>query len=194
QKQKAEGSFGGTTKDAVKAFQKAHGLTANGVVNEATWKAIQSEYYQTATYTDQSVTMRGPFADFLANRGDPYGYRIINKGTANHQGQDFKSGGVSNIPILATISGTVVSANYMGARGNTVIIQSSQNPNVYVVLQHLASMNVVPGMSVGAGEQVGIMGDTGVGTGVHLHMEVLIDPPFNEDKTSVTSLGYSMNP
>jgi hypothetical protein len=32
--------FGATTKTAVQAFQKAHGLTANGIVAAATWKAL----------------------------------------------------------------------------------------------------------------------------------------------------------
>ena len=192
--QRADGDFGPTTLAKVIEFQKSYGgLRTDGVVDMATWNAIQSEYYRTATYTDQSIAMGNPLANMF--RGDPYGYRIIEEGSSNHQGQDFRTGGASGvISVMSAMNGTVVSANYMGARGNTVVIQSSQNSDVYVVLQHLASMDVSVGASVKTGQQVGIMGSTGVGSGVHLHMEVLINPKFNDDKTSVTSPGYSMNP
>lgn len=38
----ADGSFGNKTLEAVKAFQKAHGLTVDGVVGQKTWDALNS--------------------------------------------------------------------------------------------------------------------------------------------------------
>lgn len=41
----ADGSFGRQTEKAVKAFQKNHGLPADGIVNEATMKALEEKLY-----------------------------------------------------------------------------------------------------------------------------------------------------
>jgi murein DD-endopeptidase MepM/ murein hydrolase activator NlpD len=38
---------------------------------------------------------------------------------------------------------------------------------------HLSSISVSQGQSVSQGEQLGIIGDTGYSTGVHLHFEVI---------------------
>lgn len=42
-KKKIDGDFGGGTEAAVKAFQKAKGLTVDGVVGPKTWKALFKE-------------------------------------------------------------------------------------------------------------------------------------------------------
>ena len=50
-----DGDFGTRTQAAVKAFQKDHGLTADGVVGAKTWEALEQPM-KAATYT---VTIRG---------------------------------------------------------------------------------------------------------------------------------------
>ena len=51
----ADGDFGSKTTEAVKAFQKDRGLTADGVVGAKTWEALEQPM-KAATYT---VTIRG---------------------------------------------------------------------------------------------------------------------------------------
>lgn len=46
----ADGDFGNETLEAVKAFQKDHGLTVDGVVGEKTWKAMDKN--ETVVYYD----------------------------------------------------------------------------------------------------------------------------------------------
>lgn len=59
--------------------------------------------------------------------------------------------------------------------GNAVLIRhTGAFSNVYTYYSHLATVNVVPGQTVSAGQAIGRVGATGVVTGVHLHFEILI--------------------
>lgn len=49
----ADGDFGNETIEAVKAFQKDHGLTVDGIVGEKTWKAMDKN--ETVVYYDVVV-------------------------------------------------------------------------------------------------------------------------------------------
>jgi len=74
--------------------------------------------------------------------------------------------------IIASDSGTVVVASYGwgGGYGNHVIIDHG---NGYQTLYgHLSQIDVKPGQVVTRGQHIGIMGTTGISTGVHLHFEI----------------------
>ena len=51
----ADGSFGAETEVAVKAFQRDHSLTADGVVGKATWEALETGKIELYTVTIQHV-------------------------------------------------------------------------------------------------------------------------------------------
>jgi murein DD-endopeptidase MepM/ murein hydrolase activator NlpD len=86
----------------------------------------------------------------------------------------------SNYTIKAADNGVVVSAGFNSdGYGNKVIID--HNNGYRTLYAHLDSINVSVGETVVAGEQIGVMGQTGEATGVHLHLEVykngsLVDP------------------
>ena len=50
------GNFGPKTEEAVKAFQKANGLTADGIVGDGTWNKIMGETTSTPTPTPVAAT------------------------------------------------------------------------------------------------------------------------------------------
>lgn len=76
-------------------------------------------------------------------------------------------------PVISAAAGEVIVAKgsgWNGGYGNYVVIK---HPNgTQTLYAHLASVSVTVGMQVGVGRQVGIIGNTGRSTGVHLHFEV----------------------
>jgi murein DD-endopeptidase MepM/ murein hydrolase activator NlpD len=82
-------------------------------------------------------------------------------------------------PILAAMSGTVVSASYSSIYGNYVIINHG---NGYQTLYgHMQKILAQKGQIVNQGSKIGLVGSTGYSTGPHLHFSVykngrLIDP------------------
>jgi len=88
-------------------------------------------------------------------------------------------------PILAAGSGTVVSADwglYTEAPGNrndpygqAVVVRHDfgyQDQTLFTIYAHMSEIKVVAGQHVAAGDVLGLVGDTGVTTGPHLHFEV----------------------
>lgn len=91
-----------------------------------------------------------------------------------HRGVDYV--GERGSPVLSAADGIIVisdnktlHSNY----GNTVLIQ---HKNGYQTLYaHLESSDAKVGSWVKAGQVIGVIGDTGKATGVHLHFEVIKD-------------------
>jgi murein DD-endopeptidase MepM/ murein hydrolase activator NlpD len=75
--------------------------------------------------------------------------------------------------IAAATSGTVVFAggNACCSYGLYVVIVSPDG--IETLYAHLSSIHVSPGETVAQGQSVGIIGDSGYSTGVHLHFEVI---------------------
>ena len=103
---------------------------------------------------------------------DKYGARIdpISGEQAFHAGLDFA--GNTNDPIYATMSGTVMVAEFNnGGLGNVIWIKHD-NDNYFSAYAHLETFNVSAGDKVTKGQQIGGMGTTGYSTGVHLHFVI----------------------
>lgn len=99
-----------------------------------------------------------------------------------HHGVEFVN--PEGTPILATAPGSIIYAgtdkdvvvgpnvNYYG---NVVVQQLERRWHeqpVYVVYGHLSSITVSTGDPVETGDQIGLVGETGIALGPHLHMEV----------------------
>jgi murein DD-endopeptidase MepM/ murein hydrolase activator NlpD len=76
-----------------------------------------------------------------------------------------------NNPIMATLDGTVIGANWTLATGYVIEIQHDNN--LISVYKHNAALLKQVGDQVKAGETIAIMGNTGeYSTGPHLHFEL----------------------
>jgi murein DD-endopeptidase MepM/ murein hydrolase activator NlpD len=76
----------------------------------------------------------------------------------------------SNYNILSADNGTVSFAGRKGGYGNLVRI--NHNNGMETLYAHLDSIDVKVGQTVAKGQKIGVMGQTGDSTGIHLHLEV----------------------
>ena len=102
-----------------------------------------------------------------------FGYRThpVYGTTRFHSGVDID--GACGQPIFAAETGTVLSAGSNGGYGNATVIDHGNG--LSTLYAHQSSIGVSSGQSVGRGEQIGLVGTTGLSTGCHLHFEVRIN-------------------
>ena len=129
-----------------------------------------------------------------------FGWRIhpISGDRRFHAGTDF--GAPMGTPVLAALSGRVMTADYMGGYGNTVILEHPDTSQ-RTLYGHLSTVMVQSGMWVEQGTVIGQVGSTGLSTGPHLHFEVrqLMDDgwapinPIHSPGATVAHLGNGGN-
>jgi murein DD-endopeptidase MepM/ murein hydrolase activator NlpD len=84
-----------------------------------------------------------------------------------HAGVDI--GAPMGAPVVATGSGTIVSAGWNGGYGKAVVIE--HNGVQQTLYGHLSEVFVQPGQQIEQGTVIGRVGSTGNSTGPHLHFE-----------------------
>ena len=87
-----------------------------------------------------------------------------------HTGIDID--GETGDAVLACAHGVVILAEPLQVRGNAVVI--NHGAGVMSGYFHLDQIDVTEGQIVEAGEQLGLMGSTGLSTGSHLHWELRV--------------------
>ncbi|TPE66444.1 murein hydrolase activator EnvC family protein [Halalkalibacterium halodurans] len=128
------------------------------------------------THSPPSSSGSGFMRPATGEISSPFGYRThpVTGQRKLHAGIDIRRGNRSNVPVVAAYDGTVVQSSYSsGGYGNMVIIAHSYNGRqVTTLYAHLESRSVSAGQRVSKGQTIGIMGNTGLSTGPHLHFEV----------------------
>ena len=87
-----------------------------------------------------------------------------------HLGFDLAS--LQRAPVMASNTGVVVFADYLGIYGNCVIIDHGLG--VQSLYAHLSTMSVKEGETVAKGKELGRTGATGLAGGDHLHFTMLL--------------------
>ncbi|WP_202596773.1 M23 family metallopeptidase [Curtobacterium oceanosedimentum] len=113
-----------------------------------------------------------PVAGTIPTAGGFGGRQVAGCGacSTNHHGLDFAA--AAGTPVVAVMPGRVVSAGPLGGYGNQVLLAHPDGTQTRY--GHLSRIDVLPGQTLSAGEQVGAVGSTGISTGPHLHFEVII--------------------
>lgn len=73
-------------------------------------------------------------------------------------------------PYVAIHDGTVTTAGWFGGYGYTVIVQHADGSEA--IYGHSQALSVQVGQQVKAGDQLGLVGNTGHSYGSHLHLEI----------------------
>jgi len=107
-----------------------------------------------------------------------YGLREdpINGGIEMHYGVDIgdsSADGTTEPLIYSAEDGEVISAYYSSSYGNTVVV--NHGDGLATRYAHLDSLSTSTGALVTPYSEIGIMGNTGDSTGIHLHFEVTQD-------------------
>ncbi len=149
-------------------------------------------------FTDHFV-FRRPIGDEHINywaRNYSYGSTDIGK-RAVHHGVDIPN--VTGTPVLAAADGVVFYADSDRATifgpqpnfyGNVIVLEhafrDADGQTIYTLYGHLSKIEVVKGQRVKAGQEIGLVGATGVALGSHVHFEVRSGNP--------TDYGATRNP
>jgi murein DD-endopeptidase MepM/ murein hydrolase activator NlpD len=103
----------------------------------------------------------------------PFGQRRSYGGgpvASYHSGHDY--GADEGTPILAPMTATVALAEPLQVRGQAVILDHGLG--VFTGFWHLSRIDVEVGQVVSKGDVIGLVGDTGLSTGPHLHWEMRV--------------------
>lgn len=109
-----------------------------------------------------------------------------------HEGIDFHAS--SGTPVYATANGTIVNARASGTFGNMVKI--NHGFGVMTLYAHLSKFSVKHGQKVKRGDEIGLVGNTGLSVGPHLHYEVHLNgvevDPVNYFFNDITPSEYEL--
>ncbi|MEK4425386.1 glycoside hydrolase family protein [Solibacillus sp. FSL K6-1523] len=110
----------------------------------------------------------------LTSKYDPKRIHPVLKIVRKHAGVDLINTKIAKAPIFAAAAGTVrLVKTTKDGYGKHIIITHQINGQKYETLYaHLNSFTVKQGQAVKQGQQIGVMGNTGIGTGIHLHFEI----------------------
>ena len=142
--------------DVVEAERKKVNAVFAGVRGEQLWSGtfglpLAGELRVTAPFGQRRSYNGGPVASY-------------------HAGQDL--GADKGVPVLAPITGTVALAEPLNVRGRAVILDHGLG--VFTGFWHLSQIDVTVGQTVGRGEVIGLVGNSGLSTGPHLHWEMRV--------------------
>ena len=104
-----------------------------------------------------------------------FGYRIhpITGEEKYHSGIDIDGYGNDGGAIVACDNGTVVLAEYNGGYGNCIMIDHGNG--MQTLYGHMSGYAVSYGDVVSKGDTIGYLGSTGMSTGTHCHLEVIVN-------------------
>lgn len=168
-------SIGIKIKDSFHARKDSGGpFISNGKKDHSQLLLETDKYLETIRYSPLGKPVNGQITSGFGTRLDP-----LNREGAYHSGIDIRAR--RGEKVFATAAGIITQASYNGDYGNVVTIDHG---NGYTTnFAHLDRFLVKKGDQVERGNIIGLVGNSGRTTGVHLHYEVCLNKkPINPTK------------
>lgn len=117
----------------------------------------------------------------------PFGTRVhpVTGETTSHDGLDIQA--ESGAAVYAPRSGQVLETAFNQEYGNYVVIGWDGGE---VLFAHMSACAVAEGDQVTQGQNVGYVGQTGMATGPHLHVEMRLDGELTDPETCFTGVNF----
>ena len=164
------------SKPARKAAPKAASKPARKAAPKAASKPARKAAPKPARAAAPSEGLRAPLAS--VNVSSPFGFRVNPlTGAASEMHTGIDLAGACSTPVLAAAAGTVTEAGWSQYGGGNRIVLDHGN-GLKTTYNHLDSIGVSKGQTLGKGSRIAGVGTTGNSTGCHLHFEVMV-----KDKT-----------
>jgi hypothetical protein len=162
-----DGGFGDGTHNALVSFQRAAGLTVDGLAGPATIRALRHRSGGPTRTPTGPVRFYRPVPGPI---GDPFGAPRENG--RRHSGVDFPVA-YGTLVEAAGVGTTVFAGFNTCGYGNLVVIQHRLGYTTWYA--HLSRITSWAGEHVEGGTRIGYVGSTGHSTGPHLHFEVRLN-------------------
>jgi murein DD-endopeptidase MepM/ murein hydrolase activator NlpD len=157
--------------------------TLESIKNKAESERIQLEEEQKRKVILEAQSVSSKYITnsdtYVAEQKSNFGFIWPTKGTISrcyasyHKACDIAN--FSSPPINAAAAGMVVATYYFDVVGYGLAVVVDHGNGVKTLYAHMSEISVVKGQQVSQGQQLGIMGQTGQATGIHLHFEVVIN-------------------
>ncbi|HHL31614.1 MAG TPA: peptidase M23 [Oceanospirillales bacterium] len=151
-----------------------------------TYKAVAYDdgnglsYYNPEGRNMKKAFLRAPLNfSYISSNFNPKRFHPVLKRVKAHRGIDYKA--PKGTPVFAAGDGVVIRAAYNKYNGNHVFIK---HPNGIVTKYlHFSKRNVKKGQRVRQGQTIGLVGATGLASGVHLHYEFVLNGVHRNPRT-----------
>ncbi len=113
----------------------------------------------------------GKISQYFGNNSRFSGTKLV---TTYHNGLDIYNLN-KNVTISSAAYGTVVETQTTDQGGLGLYVKIDHGNGLSTLYAHLKEINVKVGQTVEKGQRIGVMGQTGAATGVHVHIEVFLN-------------------
>jgi murein DD-endopeptidase MepM/ murein hydrolase activator NlpD len=146
--------------------------------------AVVSNFYPSVPKNQSIVAPKMVWPTDIKQISSGYGYRNPSCGScsSNHKGVDFTPG--KGEPVYASLDGIISQIEHRGGFGlhlyiDHIVVVNNQTQYWRTVYAHLQKDSIPANFAVGqvieSGSLIGLVGNTGISTGPHLHFEIIVD-------------------
>jgi len=102
-----------------------------------------------------------------------------------HTGEDWVYNNKNNTALVSPVTGIILKNDYSPSYGNYIVIQA-RDEDFVILMAHMKNKSpLIAGTKVLESQKVGVIGETGNASGVHLHIEVEEGPTWSYNRNLI---------